>query len=181
MHPVAKMSNAARLLKGASVLGLLLAISACDFIESGFDGGYRKVPARERALMPESPAPNPPPYIAGFAGGGGSAAPTLDLASAPAGVTQEMVEAGLQSYGTICVACHGGGGAGTAAAPALNDSQWLNISGTFEEIVAIVQNGVPAPKQFAAAMPPMGGGNFTPEQVREIAAYVYALSHAPAQ
>jgi mono/diheme cytochrome c family protein len=27
-----------------------------------------------------------------------------------------MVESGQKSFGTICVACHGGGGSGTAAA-----------------------------------------------------------------
>lgn len=181
MHPVAKMSNAARLLKGASALGLLLALASCDFVEGGFDGGYEKVAVRERTDVPQAPAPNPPPYIAGFAGGGASAVPTLDEATAPAGVTQAMVESGQKSFGTICVACHGGGGSGTAAAPALNDAEWLNISGNFEEIAALIQSGVPTPKQFPGAMPPMGGGNFTPDQVRELAAYVFALSHASAQ
>lgn len=175
------MSNAARLLTGATALGLLLALPACDWVKGGFAGGYEKVAYHEREGLPQAPAPNPPPYVAGLAAGGASATPTLDAATAPAGVTQEMVEAGEQSFGTICVACHGGGGAGTAAAPALNDGEWLNISGSFDEIAATIQSGVPAPQQFAAPMPPMGGGNFTPDQVRELAAYIFALSHTPPQ
>lgn len=174
------MSKAARLLTGASALGLLFTLSACDWVESGFAGGYKKVAAHERVELPRAPAPNPPPYVAGLVAGGGSSTPTLNAANTPAGVTQEMVEAGQQSYSTICVACHGGGGSGTAAGPSLNDGGWLNISGSFDEIVAVIQDGVPTPQEFPAPMPPMGGGNFTPEQVREIAAYIFALSH-PAQ
>ena len=173
------MSNAARLLTGASALGLLLTLSACDWVESGFAGGYKKVAAHERMPLPQAPAPNPPPYVAGLVGGSAAAGPVLDEASAPAGVTQEMVEAGQQSYSTICVACHGGAGSGTAAGPSLNDGGWLNISGSYDELVAVIEAGVPSPSEFPAPMPPMGGGSFTPEQVREIAAYVYALSHAP--
>jgi cbb3-type cytochrome c oxidase subunit III len=88
-----------------------------------------------------------------------------------------MVEAGAQSFGTVCSACHGPGGAGTAAAPKLADNTWLHISGSFDEIVQIIHSGVPNPMEAPAPMPPLGGGNFSDEQVRQIAAYVFALSH----
>ena len=156
-----------------SVLALSLAVAACDFIP---DGGFDKVTSRTRDNVGRAAAPPPPPYT-GPVGGGAAAIPQL-AAGAPAGVTQEMVDAGAQQFSTVCAACHGGGGAGTAAAPPLNDATWLNITGNFEEIVAVINSGVPNPKEYAAPMPPRGGGNFTEEQVRALGAYVYALSHA---
>ena len=90
-----------------------------------------------------------------------------------------MVEAGAQQYGTLCAACHGAAGVGTAAGPALNDGAWLHISGSFDELVSVITTGVPTPIEFAAPMPPMGGGSFSPEEVRQLAAYVFALNQAP--
>ena len=80
-------------------------------------------------------------------------------------------------YGTVCVACHAANGTGSAVAPALNDNQWINISGQYPEIVQVITNGVPVPKEHPGPMPPKGGGSFTDPQIRAIAAYVYALSH----
>lgn len=99
------------------------------------------------------------------------------LGQLPPGVTAEMVSQGRQLYGTVCVACHGADGAGTPLGPAMNDQQWIHITGEFEEIVNITRTGVPTPQQYPAPMPPMGGGSFSDEQVRSIAAYVYSLSH----
>lgn len=140
------------------------------------DGGYQIVTHRERESIPSVAAPAPPPVVAGI-GGGAAEIPQL-AAGAPAGVTQAMVEEGAQLYGTVCSACHGAGGTGSAAAPALNDNQWIHISGTFEEIDRIIHSGVPNPREYPGAMPPLGGGNFNDEQVRQIAAYVFALSHS---
>jgi mono/diheme cytochrome c family protein len=97
----------------------------------------------------------------------------------PEGVTPEMVAAGQQVFnGTICFTCHGQNGVGGPLAPALNDQEWLNIAdGSYENIMSVVQQGVPTPKQFPAPMPPMGGAQLTEQQVREVAAYVYSLSH----
>jgi mono/diheme cytochrome c family protein len=152
---------------------LLGALAGCENLLP--QQGYRKLAWRTRDDIPRAAVPNPPPVVAGIGAAGGAAAKLP--ANAPAGVTQEMVDAGQQQYGTVCAACHGPGGAGTPAAPALNDAQWLNISGAFPEIVATINNGVTAPKQFPAPMPPKGGGNFNDEQVRAIAAYVFAISH----
>ena len=156
-----------------SAVALALAFAACDFVP---DDGYDKVASRARDNIAEAAAPPPPAYT-GPIGGGAGAVPKL-AAGAPAGVTQEMVESGAQSFSTVCAACHGAGGAGTPAAPPLNDAQWLNISGAYEEIVTIINNGVPNPKEHPAPMPPRGGGSFTDEQVRALGAYVFALSHA---
>ena len=96
----------------------------------------------------------------------------------PEGVTETMVTAGAATFagaGT-CFACHGANGAGTPLAPALNDATWLNIDGTYDQIVQVITAGVPTPVQAAVAMPPRGGSAITDEQVREVAAYVYSIS-----
>jgi mono/diheme cytochrome c family protein len=142
------------------------------------EGGYDSVvnrPTAPEAQMAEATNPPPPPVVAGI-GTSGSAV-RLVAKNLPAGVTQAMVDQGQDAFGTVCAACHGQGGVGTASAPPLNDSKWLWISGNYDEIVARINSGVPQPKEHPAPMPPRGGGNFTDEQVRQIAAYVYALSH----
>jgi mono/diheme cytochrome c family protein len=148
-----------------------LLVVGCDLIPQD---GFGKVATRSRDPIPQAAAPAPPLYVAGIVGGA-AAVPQL-APGAPPGVTQEMVEAGAQHYATVCGACHGPAGSGTAAAPALNDAQWLHITGTYDEIVAIILSGVTVPLQYAAAMPPRGGGPYTDEQIREISAYVFALS-----
>lgn len=151
---------------------LTAVLGACDFVPND---GFDKVANRTRDPIARAAAPPPPPYVA--IAGAAAAVPQL-AAGAPAGVTQEMVEQGAQHFGTVCAACHGAGGVGTAAGPALNDAAWLNIAGDFEQIVGIINTGVPQPVEHPAAMPPRGGGSFTDEQVRQLGAYVFALSHA---
>lgn len=151
---------------------VLGALAACGPAE---DSGFDKVTHRVQGDIPAPAAPEPPPVVAGI--GGPAAGARLVATNLPAGVTQEMVDQGQQSFGTVCSACHGANGTGTPAGPALNDNEWLNVTGQYPEIVTVINTGVPNPKQFPGAMPPKGGGNFTDEQVRAIAAYVYALSH----
>ncbi len=80
--------------------------------------------------------------------------------------------------GGTCAVCHGQDAKGTAGlAPDLTDVKWLNGDGSYAFIVGLVQKGVPTPKESPAPMPPMGGANLSPEQVRAVAAYVYSLSH----
>lgn len=169
------MSTVARLLTGAAAT-ILVFTAGC---RGDYDGGYDKVAVRDRPQIAMAAAPDPPPVVAGIGGAAAAAVPTL-AAGAPAGVTQAMVESGAQHFRTVCAACHGPGGGGTAAAPVLADQEWLNIAGSYDEIVGVITTGVPNPEQFPAPMPPLGGGSFSPDQVRELAAYVFALSHAPA-
>lgn len=113
----------------------------------------------------EAPAPAP-----------SAAAANVEL---PEGVTQDMVAAGKQAFETtICYTCHGMDASGTPLAPNLRDSEWLNTDGSPEGIEGIIRNGVPTPVQYPAAMPPMGGAQLTDEQIQNLVAYVYALSHA---
>ena len=96
----------------------------------------------------------------------------------PPGVTQEMVAQGEELFngGGNCHACHGRAGAGAPLAPALQDDSWIHIDGSFDALVQIINAGVPQPAQYPAPMPARGGAAITDEQVRAIAAYVYAIS-----
>jgi mono/diheme cytochrome c family protein len=96
----------------------------------------------------------------------------------PEGVTEEMVAQGEQLWGSTgnCFTCHAADGSGTPLAPAVNDASWIHIDGSYEALVRIIDLGVPVPAQYPAAMPPRGGAPLTEEQVRQIAAYVYAIS-----
>lgn len=165
--------SARKLTRGAALLVLAGSLAACDLVPQG---GYAKVIYRVRTDGIAMSNPPPPPVVPGIGAGGGSEVPTLP-ASAPAGVTQAMVDEGAKLFGNPCSACHGPGGAGTPAAPGFVNHKWINISGSYDEIVQIIHTGVPKPKEHAGSMPPLGGGTFTDDQVRELAAYVFALSH----
>lgn len=83
---------------------------------------------------------------------------------------------GLVAGGT-CTACHGQDAKGTAVAPDLTDSKWINGDGSYQFIVNTITNGVPKPKEHPAPMPPKGGATLTDDQVKAVAAYEYSLSH----
>lgn len=161
----------------ACLLGLaaVVMLTGCEIPGIPRDPGYDAVTYRTRESIGAVARPNPPPVVALM--GGAAAIPTLAAGTAPPGVTQAMVEQGAQQFGTVCSACHGAGGAGTPAGPQLSDNQWIHVSGAYDEIVGIIQSGVPNPREYPGAMPPLGGGSFNQEQVRAIAAYVFALSH----
>jgi mono/diheme cytochrome c family protein len=159
----------------AAWLALPAAAAVLAGCEPGAVGGYPKVVYRDETRVPQAAYPDPPAVTPGAAVGGSAA--RIVATNLPAGVTQAMVDQGQDQYGTVCAACHGQNGTGSPAAPALNDTQWLNISGQYPEIVAIINDGVAAPKQYPGIMPPKGGGSFDDAQVRAIAAYVFALSH----
>ncbi|HEV2148616.1 MAG TPA: cytochrome c [Longimicrobiaceae bacterium] len=104
-----------------------------------------------------------------------SALPTAPDVPLPQGVTAGMVGEGRKLFGTTCVVCHGPDAGGTQLGPSLRDGEWLNVSGEYDEIVGLIQQGVPEPEEHPVPMPPLGGGTFTAEQVRALAAYVYSL------
>jgi mono/diheme cytochrome c family protein len=96
----------------------------------------------------------------------------------PEGVTLDMVQQGKTVFETTtCFTCHGMDATGTALAPSLRDQDWLNSDGSFEGIVGVVRNGVAQPQQYPAPMLPMGGVQMTEDQIRNVSAYVYAISH----
>jgi mono/diheme cytochrome c family protein len=139
------------------------------------DSGFNKVSVRSDNHIPRTAMPAPPPVRGDLAGG--AATTPVVVANLPPGVTQEMVDQGQQSYGTVCVACHGAAGAGGVVGPALNDQNWIHITGQYEELVNIITVGVAQPREYAAAMPARGGAPLSDDEVRAIAAYVFAISN----
>ena len=171
----------------------LAALAACGDPDTNDDRGYTKAPLEKPTVLVQGEPgsamdalgnPNLPvaPIIEAeeekdTAAGHGTAAPKAG--TPPAGATAADVTAGETIFTSTgnCFTCHGQAGAGSALAPALNDNQWLNVSGDFASLQEVINNGVPNPKQFPAAMPAKGGAPLTDAQVRQVAAYVYSLSH----
>ncbi len=82
-----------------------------------------------------------------------------------------------QAAGGTCAGCHGAKGKGTGVAPNLADTDWLNTDGSMEGIVKVINEGVAKPIKSSGPMPAKGGAKLTDEQVQQVAAYVYSLSH----
>lgn len=174
----------------------VLAMAACGDPDTKDQRGYTKAPLERPTVlvqgepasamdalgnpaMPDAPLIEAEPDTAGPASTTGAPAAPAKPGAVPAGATAADVAEGQKIFSATgnCFTCHGAGGTGSALAPALNDGQWLNISGDFASIQQVVNNGVPTPKQYPAAMPAKGGAPLTEQQVKQVAAYVYSLSH----
>lgn len=86
---------------------------------------------------------------------------------------------GRQLFGDNCAACHGRDGKGRTNYPNLTDADWL-WGGDLERIELTMRVGVNAdhPESRVGQMPAFGrDGILTGDQVKAVAAYVYALSH----
>lgn len=98
----------------------------------------------------------------------------------PEGVSAEMVRQGERVYAGpgYCGTCHGSRGEGIMGVGSdLTDDRWLHLEGSYESIVRIVREGIPAERsKVGLPMPPRGGGSLTPGQVAAVAAYVWTLS-----
>jgi mono/diheme cytochrome c family protein len=102
----------------------------------------------------------------------------------PPGTSADMVALGNRIFhgevgGAACTGCHGADGAGTPLGPNLTDNQWLWSDGSVAGIASTITQGVMQPKQYRAPMPPLGGAQLSPEQVKALAAYVWGLGHRP--
>jgi mono/diheme cytochrome c family protein len=149
--------SAAMKLRGAAALGACLLLGlGCGGGDSGKGGSDTGTTA--------TPGTTPPPAAGGAGGEAGLVALGDSIFHGSAG-------------GGLCYTCHGPDAKGTTLAPNLTDSTWLNTDGTLEGIRTIVTNGVPTPKSSPAPMPPMGGAQLSPDQIRAVAQYVYSLSH----
>jgi mono/diheme cytochrome c family protein len=100
----------------------------------------------------------------------------------PEGATREMVTLGEQIYrgqvgGAACTGCHGDKGQGSVLGPDLAGKKWVWSDGSFAGITKTITDGVSQPKNYRSPMPPMGGAQLTPDQVKAVAAYVWSLSH----
>lgn len=86
---------------------------------------------------------------------------------------------GRQLFGDNCAACHGRDGRGRANYPDLTDDDWL-WGGDPEHIEQTLRVGVnaPHPESRQGQMPAFGRDEMlTADQVKSVAAYVYALTH----
>ncbi len=102
---------------------------------------------------------------------------TAAAASDSARITPAMIEQGRQIFhgrGT-CHACHGDKLKGGPIAPSLRGPGWRHIDGTYASIVNRVTNGLKG-----TVMPAHPGG-INDDQIKLVAAYVYAVSHGMAQ
>ena len=180
-----------------TVMVAVLVVAACGDPDTSDNRGYTKAPlerptvlvqgeprsemdALANPAMPEAPLIEAEPDTAKQAAApGAQPAPAPAQGAAPAGATAADVTEGQKIFSATgnCFTCHGADGSGSALAPSLKDAQWLNISGDFASIQQVVNNGVPTPKQFPAAMPAKGGAALSEQQVKQVAAYVYSLSH----
>ncbi|HEX4504801.1 MAG TPA: PQQ-dependent sugar dehydrogenase [Alphaproteobacteria bacterium] len=101
----------------------------------------------------------------------------------PPGSTKDQVALGDRVYhgevdGGACAGCHGSDGTGTSMAPDLTTGKFVWGDGSVKSLAKTITTGVPKPKNFTGAMPPLGGAQLTPQDVEAAAAYVWALSHA---
>jgi len=121
---------------------------------------------------------------AGAAGAAGSAAAVASL-PVPPGATRQTLEQGERIYhgavaSATCTGCHGPDGQGTPLGPDLRSGKWVWSNGSLAGIEKTVREGVQKPKNYRSPMPPMGGSQLTARQVRDVAAYVWALSRRAA-
>jgi mono/diheme cytochrome c family protein len=96
----------------------------------------------------------------------------------PSQVTPAAVDAGRKIFHADgnCFQCHGGNLEGGPIAPALATGTFKDAKdGTFDAIVGVVTNGVPG-----TAMVSHPGG-ISGDQVKQVAAYVWAVSHKKAK
>lgn len=102
----------------------------------------------------------------------------------PAGATTQMVALGDSIFhgraaGGLCFTCHGADAKGTVLAPPLVPHKWLTGDGSFAFIQQRVTQGMPTPTPpYSAAMPPMGGAQLTPDQIKAVAAYIFSVSRS---
>jgi glucose/arabinose dehydrogenase/mono/diheme cytochrome c family protein len=99
----------------------------------------------------------------------------------PPGQTEDQVALGEEIFhgqnGATCTGCHGTNAKGTPLGPDLTAKHWLWGDGSVPSIAQTITNGVPHPKNYRSAMPPMGGAQLTPTDVLALADYVWALNN----
>jgi mono/diheme cytochrome c family protein len=150
--------------------------------------GSGRVADMQEELIPETPQPEltaglettQPQLTAGLetAAVAAKAVRWSDDMPLPAGVTLTMVTQGERIfYVHACHTCHRQDGRGGPLGPALNDHEWLHAEGlSYEQILRVVTNGVGSPKKHPDPMLPSGGATLSENELRAVAAYVYALS-----
>jgi mono/diheme cytochrome c family protein len=104
----------------------------------------------------------------------------------PPGATAAQVALGARVFhgeagGGTCAGCHGSNARGTPLAPNLTSGKWLWGDGSLASIARTIDDGVANPKDYRSPMPPKGGAQLSNDDVRAVAAYVWALGHQAAR
>ncbi len=147
-----------------------------------YDGA--SAPAFKPVFCPSASAPAGPIVAAAVKAPDAAqtaAVPATASLPVPPGATPEIMALGDRVYhgqagGATCTGCHGANAKGTPLGPDLTDAEWLWSDGSYAGIETTIKTGVDQPKQYRAAMPPLGGAQLTPAQVSAVAAYVWGLS-----
>jgi len=99
----------------------------------------------------------------------------------PLQVTDSAVARGREVFHGVgsCSTCHGLEGVGTDSGAPLAQGVWLHGEDTFEGILSRVVHGIPrAVSTRGTTMPMRGWSTLSDQQVRDVAAYVWTISHA---
>ena len=155
-----------------------------------YQGTSSGAPAGGSALGPACPDPATPPGAPGsaqagppegvHANAGGAALPVPPQASAAMVALGDRIYHG-QVAAAPCAGCHGVDGAGTPLGPPLTAHRWLWSDGSYAGLRRTILEGVAKPKQYRSPMPAKGGAQLDAQQVGAVAAYVWALGHAPSR
>jgi glucose/arabinose dehydrogenase/mono/diheme cytochrome c family protein len=100
----------------------------------------------------------------------------------PPGSSSQQVALGARVFegkvgGATCAGCHGSDGKGSGIGADLTAGTWLWSDGSVSGIEQTITQGVPHPKQHNGVMPPMGGVQLSQNDLKAVAAYVWALGH----
>lgn len=98
----------------------------------------------------------------------------------PVQVSDSAVARGREVfYGSgNCVACHGNEGTGTDSGAPLAQGVWLHGDDSYEAILSRVVHGIPkSVSTRGTEMPMRGWSTLSDQQVRDVAAYVWWISH----
>ncbi len=110
---------------------------------------------------------------------------TPAMGGMPAGVTMAMVATGDSIFhARSCRTCHGMDAKGAENGPDLTSGHYGHVDGSYASLVQLITTGVPKAAiknpDHLKAMPARGGERpapLTDDQIREVAAYVYSLTH----
>jgi len=102
----------------------------------------------------------------------------------PPAISKAQLRRGAQIFqgqvdnGT-CAGCHGSDGRGTPTGANLTDANHQWSDGSLLSIQQIITAGVAHPRSHTGAMPPGGGMRLSQADLRDVAAYVWALGQRP--
>ena len=99
---------------------------------------------------------------------------SLDDIRKDPGLLEVALTSGRITFANNCQTCHGAGGQGRVGFPNLADDVWL-WGGKLADIQTTVTHGIRSadPDARASAMPTFGDGTLNPQQIQQVADYVW--------